>query len=592
MSVGRRSLFAAVACALATLCACEFNGAEDMTPIKMNSCASSANCEAHSACVDALCVADAAKEPLKIALQVTPLPTSVAAQALPIVLEPFEVAAPVFDRPFDLPEATRVYFRVVAQGLSIEANVTFTPVNSLPGVPAKSITVAAPPSVGQTRATNDVVVQLLSRVGYRMLVLPTDTRLPPASHVFTALDSGQQTVDYDTLATREQALTITGDAADRDLLVTAFDKVSGEPISSTATVTKGKATLVFSEGSEEVPFRLQIRASQSFEAKPAANEAQCDTDTPAFPTFSIDGPIAEDDEGTWNITLPKLPERIRYEGTVELCPEEQGNASKITVLPITLQSRSLQLDKATPSLRASFDATTSATYDKDANALRFCVQAMPGEYYVRATPPTSMRCALFAELVPIQAPKDKAEAIGATLSLPRAARLTGVVKTSTGMPLSNTSVEARALGLADVVELPPGDLSVTTYNRSNGTLTDSFGNFSLSVDVGSYDFVFKPLADSGFPWQVRTKIMVGLSARESPFNTEVIALSPVVVTGLLRYAGTGEAAQAAEIEAYALIPVDPDNPEGEERAVPIGKTMGDADGRFTLLLPVSIGDTW
>ena len=270
----------ALASLLLALNGCEFESAKGMAPIEMNSCASSASCESGSVCKNSLCVAESADGTLDIALQVTPLSTSSGAAPLPIMLAPFKVSQPV-TRPFDLRELTEFNGQVVDQGRAIDASVTFMPTQMIPGIAARPVTALVAVSAV------DYTVQLLSGVEYRMVVLPTDMRLPPYLDMFVAGDVGRRDVNFETLETREQTLTITGAAADRDLLVTALDQVHGEPISSTATVIKGKATLLFAPDTQDVPFRLQIRAAQSYDDEPALNAMNampCDSDTPAFPS--------------------------------------------------------------------------------------------------------------------------------------------------------------------------------------------------------------------------------------------------------------------------------------------------------------------
>jgi hypothetical protein len=575
------------------LAACEFEGDENTAPIEMNTCTTSAACESGSACRDSLCVADAADEPLKIALQVTPTQTIDGEPPLPILVPPFSVAKPT-ERQFDLAATVSLGGQVRDGDMPVDATVTFTPTDVVPGIPVLPVT-ATVTTASTSTPSEDFRVQLVSGVRYRMDVEPTEMRLPPYREVFVAGDEFPRAkLDFTELAMREQKLSVTGGGADRDLLVTAFDQETGEPISSTATVTKGKAVLVFMLEAENLPHWFQIRAAQSYDADTTTNAMQCDSDTPTFPTFAINSDaVDKSDADDWKIELPKLPERIRYEGTVELCPEEQARASSITALPVTLHSRWIALGGATP-VRASFDATTSATYDKDAQALRFCVQAMEGEYDVVATPPPGMQCALFAERIEIKKPEGHDAAEGRLLSLPSTAYLTGKALTSAAMPLSSASIEAHALGslgLTDSIELPPDDRSVTRYNRSSETVTDAGGGFKLPVDLGSYDVIAKPLAESGFPWSVRVDVGVGVGARKAPMTRNFDMLSPVVVNGSLRYLRRSEAAQAtlggAEIEAFALIRAD-----SGERAVPIGKAMADADGRFMLLLPRSIEHGW
>jgi hypothetical protein len=579
------------------LAACEFEGDENTAPIEMNTCTTSAACESGSACRDSLCVADAADEQLKIALQVTPTQTIDGEPPLPILIPPFSVAKPT-ERQFDLAGIVQfsgqVRDKMGPKGIPIDAKVTFMPTDVIPGIPVLPVAVSVTQSSIASEDGEDFHVQLLSGVSYRMNVEPTEMRLPPYTDTFVAGDVGKRSVYFDQLISHEQAISITGDAADRDLLVTAFNQDTGEPVSSTGVATKGKATLVFANGSETLPFWLQVRAVQTFDAEPSMNAMQCDSDTPVFPSFAIDGSdVYMPEEGAWKIELPKLPERIRYEGTVELCPDERARTASITALPVTLHSRSIALDGETP-MRASFHATTSATYDDQAQALRFCVQVMQGEYDILATPPPGMRCSLFAQRIEIKVPAEHDAVEGHLLSLPAAAYLTGKLLTSAAMPLSSASVEAHALGAfgeTESLELPADDRSVTRYNRSSDTVTDAGGNFKLPVDLGSYDVVAKPLAESGFPWRVRTNVGAGIGLRKAPISKTFDMLTPVVVKGSLRYPRRGEAAQAtlggAEIAAFALIPSD-----SGERAVAIGKAMADANGRFTLLLPQSIETGW
>jgi hypothetical protein len=606
--LGPRRLFAAArlvfAASLAVLAGCEFEGGKNSAQIEMNTCSSSNPCESGSECEEGRCVADAAETPLTIALEVTPLRMSDNdPQPAPIIVDPAFVVSEPTERDFFLPKAAEVKGLVRNHGMPIEANLSFVPTKTIPGIAAHAVTATVTSSATTVVMPSDMpdpdyTVKLLGGVEYRVLVKPMDMTLPPYSWKFVAGDFGRVDVNFDMLeGLREETFSITGDAADRDLLVTAVD-VHGEPISSTASVSKGKATLVFAADTQDIAYRIEIRAAQSFDQEPATvtDGSLCDTDTPAFPVFSIDASaLTQDDTGRWKIALPKQPERIPFEGTVELCPEEQANAASVTNLPITLHSRSLLLDQDT-SITASFNATTSANYDKAAKALRFCVQVMPGEYDVLATPPASMACALFAESRLIKPPDDQEEdkaVKGALLALPKAAYLAGTVQASGQTPLSDASIEATALGRAAAVELPPGDRSITRYNRSSETSTAADGRFKLPVDLGSYDVVIKPLAESGFPWQVRPEVKVGLGARNLPsIGTTIDMRSPLVVTGSLRYKNASEGAQAtlggAEVEAYALI----DDGERGKRALPVGKAIADEDGHFRLLLPLSIDGTW
>jgi hypothetical protein len=214
-----------------------------------------------------------------------------------------------------------------------------------------------------------------------------------------------------------------------------------------------------------------------------------------------------------------------------------------------------------------------------------------------------MSCALFAERRTIKAPnKDTSIAGGEPLKLLKSAYLGGTLQTMGPAPLSGASVDAIALGRSGVIELPPGNPSVTRYNRTSQTTTADDGTFKLPVDLGSYDIVIKPPVDSGFPWQVNSDVEIGVGAPKASLNKTIDMPSPVVVTGTLRYPGATDNAQStlagAEIDAYAIISACPpgqDCPDGAKdatRAVAIGKAIADSDNTFMLLLPPKTLTTW
>jgi hypothetical protein len=258
-------------------------------------------------------------------------------------------------------------------------------------------------------------------------------------------------------------------------------------------------------------------------------------------------------------------------------------------LSITLHAQSLILPDDSV-LTASYEATTTAALDASSGELTFCVEVMPGDYEVLATPPASLPCSLYAEHRLIAAPEGE-HASGALLELPRAAYLKGTLQTADGMPLGGAAIEAQALGRDTVLDLPPSDRSVTRYNRSRQDTSMNDGTFRVPVDLGSYDVVVKPPTGSGFSWQVRYDVNIGASDVE--FATLIDMVSPVTVGGRLRYDDSDETAilEDAEVTAFAIV-ADETGPPGSERALAIGKTTADADGKFMLLLPPSIHQRW
>lgn len=595
--------------AAAALAGCSFEGKSDANPNEMNMCGMASDCTDGSECIDGMCQAQQVDAPLSIRLQITPLkmPNGID-ESLPTVLDAFTVREPIKDKTFDVHSTIAVSGVVRASGVPIDADLSFTPVQRTPGIAPAVVTTTVKATA--SLSDHDYSVRLLKDVEYRMVARPSDMSLAPFAKTFTATSKVDLDVDFDKLNTTDRTVLVSGVPSDRDLVVTAFDATSGEPVSSTGMVQDGKTILQFAADSEENPYRLEIRASNTYEkdttdaGTAAPDDNPCDTDTPAFPVFSM-SPMqvnaAVDSSGRIKVALPPQPMRLRYQGTVELCSGEADHAENVVELPITLHAQTLLFDAlengAKADLTASFDTTTSATYDKTTKALHFCVEVMPGEYDVIATPPASMRCALFAERETIKAPDDQTDiAGGAALTLPNAAYLSGTLQTMGSAPLSGASVEAVALGRSDAVTLPPDDPSVTRYNRTSQTTTGDDGMFKLPVDLGSYDILIKPPVDSGFPWQVSNDVNVGLGARKAPLSSGPINMpSPIVVTGSLRYPGGSDDAQAtlggAEIDAYAIIDYKHDNVV-DKRAVAIGKATADDEGKFMLLLPPNTQSSW
>jgi len=309
------------------------------------------------------------------------------------------------------------------------------------------------------------------------------------------------------------------------------------------------------------------------------------------------GDLDKDPSGRPRVVLPPQPERIRFEGLVELCSAEAGHAPTVMNLPVTLHAQTLMFDQSTK-LSSSFDTTTSANYDAQSKTLRFCVEVMPGQYDVLATPPASMSCALFAERIMIKPPPGQQVVSGQLLSLPESAYLGGTLQPMGSSPLSGASVEAVALGQNDVIDLPSDEQTVTRYNRSSQTTTMADGSFRLPVDLGAYDVLIKPPVDSGFPWQVNHDVKIGSGCERVKCAKTIDMSSPVVVMGALRYPGASQDTQAtldgAQIDAFAIISA-PTMDGGDVpgmRAVAIGKAMSDDQGKFMLLLPPTTQSNW
>jgi hypothetical protein len=250
---------------------------------------------------------------------------------------------------------------------------------------------------------------------------------------------------------------------------------------------------------------------------------------------------------------------------------------------MALDAVALSFGQSDGAVRARFSATTTATFDNAKEEFRFCAKVLPGDYVVVITPPTNVQCENFAERRRIELLPGES-AVETVLELRRPAVLTGTIETSNETPFSNASIEARALGRP--LALAEDDPSVPSYNRSAQTTTDSEGMFRLAVDVGSYDVVFKPPADSGFAWQIAHDVDIG--SRRDAFANRVTLDAPVLVRGKLKYVGATRQAQlslaGAEVRAYTQI-------DGE-RSIEVGRAVADENGDVVLLVAPTLRSGW
>ena len=251
--------------AAAALAGCSFEGKSDSNPNEMNMCSTASDCTDGSECIDGMCQAQQVDDkPLSITLQITPLkmPNGID-ESLPTVLDAFRVSEPIKDKTFDVHSTIGVSGVVRASGVPIDADLSFTPVNRTPGIAPAVVTTTVKATA--SLSDHDYSVRLLKDVEYRMVARPSDMSFAPFAKTFTATSKVDLGVDFDKLNTTDRTVLVSGVPSDRDLVVTAFDATSGEPVSSTGMVQDGKTILQFAADSEENPYRLEIRASNTYE---------------------------------------------------------------------------------------------------------------------------------------------------------------------------------------------------------------------------------------------------------------------------------------------------------------------------------------
>jgi len=549
-------------CLLTCTLGCQFGAADQAVE---NTCRSDADCDAESRCENSLCVQHGATE-LSINLEVTPNRMPDGSQPITIVLGPFALDGR--SRVFELPLPTAIAGSVHKGAVRLAASLHFTQAEIPEGQSAKTIAT-------MTTETTDLAVQLLRGVTYHVTIEPTDTSLPPYAVVFKAEDGARLDVDYARVKWTVERFLLEGLPKQPELTLRALDSATGEPVSSSAPIGTDPVFLVFPP--KHGPFRLEIASPASYATGSSTAGAGCDVSTPGFPLLGIDeAELRQDETGTNVFRLPKIPQPIVYSGVVQLCPG--STAAKLAGMPMALDAKTLSFGQNDSSVAARYNATTTVTFDDASGELRFCTKVLPGDYVVVVTPPANVSCQIFAEHRSVEA------AGGAEVLVLRApAVLSGRVNTSDMHPVSNASIDARALG-EDLV-LTGNDPSVPSYNRSVQATTDLDGKFRLPLDVGSYDFVFKPASESGFAWQVVHDIDIG--AQRDDFTTHVTLGDPVLVQGTLRYTDASRGEQrslgGAEVRAYTQIP-------NSTRSIEIGRAVADEDGKVHLLIAPTLQD--
>lgn len=126
--------------------------------------------------------------------------------------------------------------------------------------------------------------------------------------------------------------------------------------------------------------------------------------------------------------------------------------------------------------------------------------------------------------------------------------------------------------------------TVADYNRSLSTVSDRKGHFSITPDIGYYDFIFEPEHDSYFAWKLWLDCPNG---PETGGALSAVRLSaPVMVFGSVESEDTGSKLAAAKIEAFTIVYSERNAP----RSVMIGRTFSNANGDYSLALPPEVGE--
>lgn len=582
-ALGARGFLLCSVLGLCTLASCSFDEEQPAAP--PNTCTLLADCAANLTCQAGVCVTPAIDTaPLDVTLEVTPKRMPDGSQPFPILYGPFSLQNGR-GRDFALP-APAMITGIVHNGPElISAQLTFVPMRA-PATLAKPIQTRS--SINSLRSTFSV--QLLSGEEYRVMVQPTDSEVPPYTTVFTADPSEPLDINYENKPTVMQSFVIRG-AATGKLTVKARAKVGGQILSNTKQLESGRATLTFSQASLPEEFRIEVAAVQNFTtSQNSAAGSGCDDSETLVPTFTIDDTAFKREPATkaqgesdMAIDLPAMPQPIEYRGTIQLqlCETKKG----VDNLLVSLRSSRLALNSLPQGVSASYSVSTTADREND-KSQSFCTRLVPGEYVVLVTPPAAVNCEIFAEKRQIVASTEEPD----LLELRVPAKLNGKILDSQMMlPIANATIDAIALGIDTPMMLAENDLTVPFYNRSRQTSSGSNGAFAFYVDVGVYDLIVKPPAQSGFAWQIQPGLNVG-GSRNEDFTTRVELSAPALIEGSLRYADNNSRGSLAGADVHAYTIEDEKTPNA--RAVEIGHTQADEKGNVVLFVSPEPQPPW
>lgn len=494
-----------------------------------------------------------------------------------------------------------------ADGLAdpLTADISFTTDSLIPGVAPSAVSAQARSetvrdSTGEGFLYNFSTQLLPGRI-YDVTVRPTGdyaALLPPLRAQYRTPETGRHriTLRYpepcsaavmnDRGSSESCLATIQGLIVDgfgqpqEGMSVRVIDTVSGRTLSSTYTTGSDPEA---DPGWFQVTLPVEYWRDQEswvFRVTPTANRLEA---RGPIQTFAVAPSALYEDDGLITIRTPEVAGVVTYAGWVEAASTPAGSTP---ARGATLQFISQDVVDDTTGAVGSFRTSTNADQDG-----RFEVQLLAGSYDIIITP--SQSDAVQSGLSVLREerridpdrpdglrPEEPIPVLGQLFQLPCRTAFGGVVKTTTGVGMINATVRGNARGSDLGGTLP----SVARYARTDTSLTDQEGRFSLDLDVGVYDIVVEPPEETNYPWRVVPDQAIGGSA--TPLADLYELEAPVTLTGIVSFDAGGSPIVVAngELRAYAVI----EAADGTTRAVQIGRTTTDEQGHYTLLLPPSL----
>jgi hypothetical protein len=571
-------------------------GCVDKTPFAVvkNTCLGSVECvDAGAVCDLGLqqCVRETVDEPYQVILQVRPGPGAVELLEGTSLVDqetypPFMLNAAIEDNSLEVPLSQLVTGRVSRmvgeEELPVEAELTFSPEDQT--VPVSTPTVVYTRG-GPDRPLDNLNVNLNPNVRYSVRVQPllddSKTLAPFTTSYSAATDGTDVAFPFPEMAQRGGVLLDEHRTALVGYRVRLEDKQTGEIRSSTATTGAG--------GSFELFAPTKVMDSQSFYVVVSLK---------AFPPWRMK--VAVDGSRLVPgvlLTIPSAPSTVAYQGGVE-AETSAGKGAPATYADVIFSSRfplpqgeeKEPRDKdwcawheGTPGPPPICSAQITTSTDPDG---RFSVDLLPGDYDVFISPSSAT-----GSDTPLSTSKELANVLsqpsGAQVSaswrLARAIQFDGRVQSAGREPMPNVVVRARPLASLVYEE------EVYRYARPAAAITQGRGTFELDVDLGYFDLIVEPPAESGFAW-VHSLNRVVRGEPERPVGP-LQPSPPVPISGRVQYLATNDAGvlqdrplAGAQVEAFALVTKGP----GGRRAVRIAQTVSDADGGYRLALPPAV----
>ena len=321
-------------------------------------------------------------------------------------------------------------------------------------------------------------------------------------------------------------------------------------------IDKKTARLVSSIGETDENGRFAIRISDS--AGDYLIRVTSSAGRDPFPAVSVDPDVAfANDPIKKRIYIPRLGP-VQFTGRVR-----DGDDSPVPGATVRFLSTAI-FGGNELGLEGSFSG--SATTDDEGV---FGAELLEGLYSITVTPPEDVE-STWGVLTAESVVADEVTATEA-LIVPSQIGLRGWVRTFRDESATGVTILARAR------------LSEELGARSQEAVSNDFGAFAMSVDVGLYDMHVKTSPETGFAWLVEPELAMSPEAGES---LRVYRLEPPIpVHGVIR-AHDGEIIPNALIRAYVLT-----SAEGAvSRPIQVAETASGEDGSYRLLIAPRLGD--